>query len=199
MASYGTYDDAALLLQLKQGDDHSDQSAFREIYDRYMEKLYRSACRKLASPEQAEEIVHDVLLDLWKRRTELDIEYLPAYLEKAVRFKVINYVNRGKLPRFMEVFESLLFSPYTADSAFKDEAFNQLLESWVETLPEKQRAIFVRHYVDGLSTREIAIETGLAHKTVQNNLSLSVQYLRTRFGHLLMTIAILEAFSQFID
>ena len=52
MASYGTYDDAALLLQLKQGDDHSDQSAFREIYDRYMEKLYRSACRKLASPEQ---------------------------------------------------------------------------------------------------------------------------------------------------
>jgi RNA polymerase sigma-70 factor (ECF subfamily) len=94
---YTSYTDLQLLESLRQ----SDENAFTELYNRYCEQLYRSAYRKLTDKEQAKEIVHDVLVDIWKRRATLSIEYLPAFLEKAVRFRIINYINRRRIPIFL--------------------------------------------------------------------------------------------------
>lgn len=180
MSQYDVYTDEQLISLLAR----SDEAAFTEIYDRYWNRLYQSACRKQADKEQAKEIVHDVFLDIWKRREGLTISHLPAYLEQAVRFRLINYINRNKIPAFFDLFETLLFSPYEADQLLKQKDFIKLLEGWVDTLPETQRRIFIQYFLKELSVKEIALEMNLSPKTIQNNLSLSLRHLRTRFGTL---------------
>lgn len=188
MPSFHTYTDLQLVESLK----FSDEGAFTEIYHRYWEKLYKSAYIKLNDSEDAKEIVNDVLLDIWKRRADLSIEFLPAYLEKAVRFRVINHINRKKSTALLDSFETVLQSPFKADSQVNMNEFISLLEAWIAVLPEKQRRIFVKYYFDNLSTHEIAIDMNLSRKTVQNNLSMTVQYLKTKLKHLPVLLIMLS-------
>ena len=192
MLSFHTYTDPELLDSLKL----STEGAFTEIYNRYWEKLYRSAYNKLNDTDDAKEIVHDVLLDIWKRRTELSIDFLPAYLEKAVRFRVINHINRKKSTTLLDSFEAVLQSPFKADSQVNMNEFIQLLEAWISILPGKQREIFIKHYFHNLSAQEIAIEMNLSRKTVQNNLSITTRYLKTKFKHLPVLLILMSYSSR---
>jgi RNA polymerase sigma-70 factor (ECF subfamily) len=181
MRPYVEYTDEQLIDLLKS----SNETAFAEIYDRYWQQLYRSACRKLADSGQAEEIIQDIFMDIWKRRKELQVRHLPAYLEQAVRFRLINFVTRQKIPAFFDLFETLLYSPYEADVLLKQKDLISLIEAWIGTLPETQRHIFIQHYIKELSVKEIAVSMDLSPKTIQNNLSLSLRHLRTRLAALL--------------
>lgn len=192
MPGYDTYTDPELLDSLKR----SDEGAFTEIYRRYWEKMYKSACHKLNDGEDAKEIVHDVLLDIWRRRTELAIDFLPAYLEKAVRFRVINHINRKKSTALLDSFETVLQSPFKADSQVNMNEFVHLLEAWISILPDKQREIFVKHYFHHLSAREIADDMNLSPKTVQNNLSMTTGYLKTKFKHLPVLLILMSCTSR---
>lgn len=190
MSGFQAYTDGQLLDSLKTGDE----GAFTELYNRYWEKLYRSAHAKLGNGEDAREIVHDVLLDIWKRRADIVIEYPAAYLEKAVRFRVINHTRRKKSTTLIDSFESTLYSPFQADSKIEMNEFLRLLDAWLALLPPKQAQIFTKYYIETLSTEQIAAEMGLSKKTVQNNLSMAVQFLKERIRHLpLWLLLLLEA------
>lgn len=193
MNSYRTYTDQQLLSSLK----HSEERAFTEIYNRYWEQLYRSACRKLNDAAPAKEIVHDVLIDIWKRRETLAVDHLPAYLEKAIRFRVINYLNRHKATSFLDAFQTILYSPFEADSQVNMQDFLKLLNAWIDALPEKRRQIFLKHYFENLSAREIALELNLSTKTVQNNLSITTQQLKAWLSQLMTLMMVVSSSSHF--
>lgn len=188
MPNFHTYTDLELVESLK----FSEEGAFTEIYNRYWEKLYKSAYNKLNDSEDAKEIVNDVLLDIWKRRTDLSIAFLAAYLEKAIRFRVINHINRKKSTALLDSFEAVLQSPFKADNQVNMNEFINLLEAWIAVLPQQQRRIFVKYYFDNLSAQEIAVEMNLSRKTVQNNLSIAVQYLKTKLKHLPILLIMLS-------
>lgn len=188
MNSYQTYTDQQLLESLSKNEER----AFTEIYDRYWEQLYRSACRKLNDTAPAREIVHDVLIDIWKRRALLNIEHLPAYLEKAIRFRVINHLNRNKATQFLDTFQTILYSPFEADNQVNMQDFLKLLDAWIAALPEKRRQIFVKYYFENLSAKEIALELNLSTKTVQNNLSLTNQQLKGWLSQMMVLMMVLS-------
>lgn len=181
MLTYGSYTDHELLRLLAQGNE----TAFDAIYKRYWSILYNSAFKKLKDAEQCKEIVHDVLLDIWLRRETLDIDDLPAYLKMAARFRIINHVKRYQSPAFLELFDAIATSPYSTDNALLEKDMLELIESYIQALPEKRKRIFIRHFLDNLSTREVADELNISQKTVQNQVVRALQYLRSRFAHLL--------------
>ncbi|QEC45652.1 RNA polymerase sigma factor [Pseudobacter ginsenosidimutans] len=193
MNNYQTYTDQQLLDSLKL----NEEKAFTAIYNRYWEQLYRSAYRKLTDKAAAKEIVHDVLIDIWKRRESLSVNHLPAYLEKAIRFRVINYINRNKSSHFLDVFQTILYSPFEADSQVNMQEFLKLLDAWIAALPEKRRQIFVKYYFENLSAREIASELDISAKTVQNNLSITTQQLKAWLTQLMVIMMVVSGSSHF--
>jgi RNA polymerase sigma-70 factor (family 1) len=184
MALLRSYSDEQLLVLLKSGDE----VVFTEIYDRYWELLYNTAYKHLKDEAQCREIVHDVLLDLWQRRASLQINDPQAYMKTAVRFRVINYVTRRQAPAFLELFDTIAASPYQAEHKVLESDLLEMIESWIESLPSKRRTIFIRHFFEQHSVPEIAHEMGISTKTVHNQVGTSLQYLRTRFGHLLSVL-----------
>ncbi len=51
-----------------------DQGAFAELYDRLKRPIYALAVRMLGHPEEAEEVLQDVFLEVWKKAAEYDPE-----------------------------------------------------------------------------------------------------------------------------
>ena len=167
--------------------------AFSSLYKRYWEKAYTTAARKLDDKELAKEIVHDIFLDLWKRRQELVITHFSAYLNKAVNYRIINALIQRKDNFFFDLLDNPQQSFYEADLAIREKELIELVSSWIEVLPEKRREIFVKYYFQHLTTEEIASSMQISRKTVQNQLSLSIQYLRAHYGHLLSLVILLES------
>jgi RNA polymerase sigma-70 factor (ECF subfamily) len=169
--------------------------AFSSLYKRYWEKAYTTAARKLDDKELAKEIVHDIFLELWKRRQELVITHFSAYLNKAVNYRIINALIQRKDNCFFDLLDNPQQSFYEADLAIREKELIELVTSWIEVLPEKRREIFVKYYFQHLTTEEIASSMQISRKTVQNQLSLSIQYLRAHYGHLLSLVVLLESIS----
>lgn len=173
--NYSDHTDEELIPLLKQGH----QGAFNCIYERHWHALYQTAYRRLADREQCSDIVQDVFIDLWEHRNTKDIGKLLPYLHTAVRYRVYTLLAKGKaLPAFVEPFEQMLTSPFTADGPFGEQEMRLVLVAWLDTLPHKRRRIFELHYLEGRSTKEIAEELQVSQKTVQNQLHTASHSLR---------------------
>lgn len=187
-----TFDDLTekeLLSQLAYGDE----KAFSAIYHKYWSLLYRYAYNRIRINEVCQDIVQEVFTDIWKRKASLDIQNLSGYLHTSVRF--LTYKQLTKLPvdstSYYTEFEQTLQSYLTAENPLLEKELQQLLESWIEALPEKRRKIFLLHYFEGYSTERIADELSISRKTVQNQLTTAKSELLAKYAHLLGSIIIL--------
>lgn len=188
------YTDKVLLDLLVQ----DDRNAFTILYRRYWMSLYDAAWKRLKNPQQAEDIVQDIFISLWTRRAELAIDNLPAYLHTAVRFRVLNYVERDlAATAFYEPFEAITATTATADGSLIEKELAGLVQAYIESLPEKRRAIFLLHLKENLSTKEIADRLQISQKTVQNQLGTALKGLHTRLAPVLAGIVTLQNLGGF--
>lgn len=186
-------DDSDLLLQIKQ----DIREAFDEIYNRYWHVLYNSAYKRTRDREQCRDAIQNVFIDLWQRRADLHITNLSAYLQQAVRFQILKAISKNPQQSvFLSDFDDLFTSPVYTDDRLKEKEALQLIELWLQTLPEKRRNIFILHYKEGLTTRQIAEKLGISQNTVQAQLYTATENLRARLGKLFMLHLAIYYFSQ---
>lgn len=162
------------------------EAAFDLIYERYWKKLYNEAFKRINDSADSEEIVQDIFIDLWNKRSDRQIDNLRGYLLGAVRYQVYAVYHRRKnLPAFEEPLDYMAFSSDDADSDYLRDELLSSIRLWLETQPEKRREIFRLRFLEGLSTLEIAEQLDISRKTVQNQLNTSQQSLRESIGRLL--------------
>jgi RNA polymerase sigma-70 factor (family 1) len=180
--------DAELLQMLAQ----DDRKAFEEIYNRYWSALLDSVYRRTRDIDQCKDIVQDVFVDLWKRRGTVEIENLKAYLYAAVRFQVLKlFASQKETPLFVELFETISSPQYNSDNTIYEKELDNLYNSWLQSLPEKRKKIFLMHYRDELSTREISKRLNISQKTVQNQLGIAANEMQNKliiYAYLLLSI-----------
>jgi len=182
--------DAELLLMLAQ----DDRRAFEEIYTRYWSALLDSVYRRTKDIDQCKDIVQDVFVDLWKRRGTVEIENLKGYLHTAVRFQTLkHFATQKETPLFLELFETISSPLYNSDNSLHEKELYKLYNSWLESLPEKRKRIFLMHYRDELSTREISERLKISQKTVQNQLGMAATEMQKKLVfHAYLILAVHE-------
>ena len=182
MADKNSSDKENLRLLKEQGD----KRAFCEIYDRYWHSMYSAAYKRLKDPDLSQDVVQNIFIDLWWRRRTLQIENLSAFLHTAVRFQVFKMISQyKKAPVFLDLIQSISASPFRADGTIIENELQELFEKFLLSLPESRRKIFVMHYIEELSTREIADSLGISQKTVQNQMKTAENELRKKLSHFL--------------
>jgi len=183
----GIYNELELLALLKDGDE----SAFSEIYKKHWQTVYTAAYRRLRDKEQCQDIVQNIFISLWNRRSTLTIENLNNYLATAVKFQVINYATRKPhQTTFFDEFEYQLAAQESSDDRVLENEVKSLVLAFIETLPEKRKQIFLLYYHEHLSTAEIATRLNISQKTVQNQLNTANHALR---DHILLFMTISTA------
>jgi len=177
-------DEKELLTRLQ----NSDEAAFTDIYNLYWKKLFFSAAQQLQNFSEAEEIVQDIFLDVWKRRSELNISTnLSSYLSICVKYKVINLLaKRNQQWRYQKhaLCVQNLWDRSTEHGLRLEELKEQLTRETAK-LPEKCRMVFQMSREEGYSQKQIAKKLSISQKTVESHLSKSLRPLRTSLGQLM--------------
>lgn len=155
-----------------------DQIAFTEIYNRYWKKLLAITYNYTRDKSAAKEIVQEIFISIWKRRDNIEIQSLNAYLATAVKFSVFKQICRQK--RHDEIAaldykkQTVALDEEKIDARFLQEYINGV----VEQLPEKCRLVFTYSRKEGLTIPEISDKMGIASKTVEAHLTKGLRTLR---------------------
>jgi len=164
-----------LLLQIEQGCEES----FNVLFERYWEKTYSAAYARLRDSDQAKDIVQEIFTHIWLKRETLHIDNLPAYLNVAVRNRVLKFIEKQKnIDPFFDILENMPATSQQADGNLLWKEFLISYEALLNTLPAKRQVIFRLHFQEDLPTKDIAKELGISRKTVQNQLGKALEKLK---------------------
>lgn len=177
MALYDSYTDEQLVALLHDGSE----AAFTGLYERYWKRLLIRAKVLLHSHEDAEELVHDVFVKLWKKRGSFSIThsfhtYIAAMLQYGC-FEVLATRKRRRtephLPEFPEMADA------STQQWLDFEALRRQLEAAVGELPGKCQLVFRLSREQGLSDQQIADELDLSVNTVRTQMHRALTKLKT--------------------
>lgn len=172
--------DRDLLERLRQGDT----SAFDAIFRAWYGPLVGTAERMLRDRAIAEELVQDVMLELWRRRETLAPDGSPqAYLFQATRNRVLNHLRHLKVEQRSEPeVRSEASSAPNAGEAVAEEELDAAVHRAVQSLPDRCREVFELSRVHGLTYSEIARQLGISVKTVEAQMGKALRTLREQLA-----------------
>lgn len=177
-----------------------DPVAFEKIYNQYWSKLYLAAYNVLRNRQAAEDIVQEVLVQLWFNKEKTKIANLGAFLHTAVRYKVFDAIRLGKVKQnfLLNAKEGPLCND--TEEQYREKELKGLLHQRISSLPEKCREIFILSRNQQLSTKEIAQRLGVTPKTVENQLTIAIKRIRASMANYLSWCAwfLLLHFMMFI-
>lgn len=164
-----------------------DADALARLYDRHAARLLGLAERILGGGGEAEEVVQEVFLYVWRAAASFDPARgsARAWLLVATRSRAIDRLrarrpasSRGELRRLDDVPESAAPGDVELDSAARE--WESLCLAAIGELPPEQRRVLELAYFEGLTHTEIAEKTATPLGTVKTRARLGLMKLRER-------------------
>lgn len=161
-----------ILPRLRRGDPR----AFNQLFERHFEPLTRLVARMVDSHHVAAELVQDVFLRVWSRRSDLDVRGdFPSYLRRAARNRALDWLRREDLHREweQEAAQEMRSSSLDSHAPDPDEMaeLNELLTRTLAAMPDRRRQVCELRWREGLGPAAIAERLGLSVKTVETHLT----------------------------
>jgi RNA polymerase sigma-70 factor (ECF subfamily) len=161
----------------------SDGKAFKEFYRYYFNRLFRFCITIVHSKEVAEEIVHDVFMNLWEKRNHLHkIENPDVYLYVAVKNKSLDYLSKNRLRETVDIStignEYFVFDIDPEKMMITEEMKKKIYQT-IDQLPPCCKQIFCLIREDGLKYKEAAAILNLSVKTVESQMAIAMKKLIT--------------------
>ena len=157
-----------------------DEKAFAELFKRYWSKAHIITYSKVRSKEVTEEIVQDIFMTLWDKRTTLVINNVSSYIFTAVKNKSINYIESCLVKqKYWDYYKT--FIPQSESTTQYEVDYNALLdaiENGLHNLPEKSKKVFQLNRLEGRSITEIANILNLSEKAIEYHLTRSIKQLK---------------------
>ncbi|MDD4190999.1 MAG: RNA polymerase sigma-70 factor [Mangrovibacterium sp.] len=155
---------------LKQGDT----KAFDDLFNKYARRMYNFSLKYLKSEEEAEEVVQEVFLYIWEKRDGLKPDQsFNAYIF-TIAYNIIRkyFIRKSRENAFKdEQLYVFLGEGNNLDRQIDYQFLLEKVESIIDLLPERRKAIFIKRKYEGLAIKQIAVEMGISPNTVENQLS----------------------------
>jgi len=170
MLSLSHVPDLELILLINQ----EEEQAFTEIYNRYWEKMASYAVRLTKSEEEAADIVQEIFVSLWNRRTTLTVKStLGAYLIRSTRNLCLRYIERNiNTSDFLDkITEQAVDNSLNIEESISLKELQDNIDLGIAKLPKKMREVYLLSRDEQLSYREIAEKLNIAEGTVKKQVS----------------------------
>ncbi|MFY7910107.1 MAG: RNA polymerase sigma-70 factor, partial [Emticicia sp.] len=170
-----------------------NERIFEETFRKYYQSLCNYANSILKEMDEAEEVVQNLFLSIWEKRSDLEISIsLKSYLYRAVHNHCLNRIKHLKV---REEYQQYAVNFYDAsyESVSQTVMKNELetkIEEAIKKLPEQCRLIFQMSRFEELKYHEIAEQLELSPKTVENQIGKALKILRVELAEYLPLIII---------
>lgn len=177
MGNLKTFTDEDLLEMLK----NDNQRSFEELYNRYWEKLYTSAFKRVHIEEIAEEIVQDFFTSLWVNRHKILINLtFRSYTYAAIRNLVFKYYQKEySHKKYQELVKvQLTDCDYSTEDLIDYNDLVRTIDKQIGELPPKCQGVYNLSRKEHKSNKEIACILQISEKTVENHITKALKVLR---------------------
>ncbi|NIZ12809.1 sigma-70 family RNA polymerase sigma factor [Phaeobacter sp. HF9A] len=159
--------------------DNRDRAAFAALFDAFAPKLKGFIMRSGASAHQAEEIVQDVMLTIWRKAAQFDPHraQVSAWIYQIARNRQIDIARKENRPMPEELKEEPGTEPDASQILGLEQEAGQLRHALAALKPE-QREIIEQAYLGELTHQEISAQTGLPLGTIKSRIRLGLERLR---------------------
>jgi len=169
-------------IELLKAVSRGDEQALAQLYDNYRVILFGLLVRILNSREEAEDVLQEVFLQVWRRAKDFDeTRGKPfTWLVTLARSRAIDRLRSlGARDRVAQA-SIREASEEVSDAAFDTFRSEQraLVTSALSQLPEEQKRPLVLAYFDGLTQSEIAANLGAPLGTVKTRMRAGMMKLR---------------------
>ncbi|WP_422351165.1 sigma-70 family RNA polymerase sigma factor [Flagellimonas sp.] len=165
-----------LLAEFKKGN----KKAYRKLFELFWEPMFVSAKSIVQNEDAAKDIVQEVWINLWQKRTNLDIVHFEAYIFRSVKYGCFKYLRDNKLNAVhLQVLESLELSrPAKVENQHNLEQTQFIIEKSLTELSPRCQQIFRLSRMEAASNEEIAKKLGISKRSVENQMSIALKSIR---------------------
>jgi RNA polymerase sigma-70 factor (ECF subfamily) len=179
MKDYTNKNESLLVHNLSKGN----LLAFNTLFKEYSGRLYRFAFGFLKSEPEAEELVQEVFTIIWEKRADLKEELSFKSFLFTIAFNIIrkHFRTKAYLSEYLKTGISDDMDMQTSQKITYD-SLHQYITELVNQLPGRRKEIFIKSRFEGHSIKEIAEEMKISHKTVENQLTDALKFIRTNLN-----------------
>lgn len=130
----------------------------------------------------AEEIVSDVMLNIFKKRKKLaESDRIEGYIFISVKNQSLKYLRKKKNQVYLSNFESeadlFMTTSKSPEYTYLENEFHQVIKNAIEALPPKRKLVFRMIKEEGLKYNDVAKLLDLSVKTVETHMGLALKTL----------------------
>jgi len=155
MQSLRRIEEEILLFKIR----HGDEQAFGQVYDNYVDVLFRFVSFRVRNKEQAQDIISELFLKLWQhlRQTENQVDNLRAFLYRMARNLVADHYRelQEELP-LDEAIEVASDKGGSHHPSPQQQVSLREVEEAIAKLKPEWREVVILAYVEGFKPKEIA-------------------------------------------
>lgn len=181
MANLFRHSDYGKVIHLKKGSE----KAFDHLFRKYSYKIYLNAIELNLDHSEAEEVVQEVFLQIWKNRANLDASRsFKGYLQKISRSIIIKKIRKKVYHTAYEKY-ALHHMPSSTNQTEDYLIFSDLeaiSRKYLEQLPKQQKQVFMMKVQENLTLDEIAKTLRVSKRTVENHLYRACKSLRSKIA-----------------
>lgn len=176
--------DKDLMIQLRD----ANETAFRQVFDLYGRKVYRYILHYVKVVVEAEDLTQNVFLRIWEKRGQLDAEksfegfiFTIAYRAVMDHFRTNPKRMQSLIP--VDLLNDSIVSTVSADTLLNRHQLESIYQQALQALPPKRKEIFLLSRHEGLNNKQIAEQLGISIKTVENQMTAALAFLKNFFSH----------------
>jgi RNA polymerase sigma-70 factor (ECF subfamily) len=162
-----------------------DPATFARVFEQHERSVYAAALRILGNPGQAQDVVQDVFLRVWRRPQAFDAGRgeLAAYLRMMARSRALDLWREGQAAgraadRLQVVVDTAPPVEDTPTAAAERDDTREVVVDALRSLPAVQREALVLAYWGGLTANEIAERERVPLGTAKSRIRLGLARLR---------------------
>ena len=173
--------DRELVAMVKEGS----QEAYELLYLRHVKHLINQCKRFLQCKEEAEDIAHDIFVQIWEKRDTLNPElsfsgYINTLARNSVFYKFRQFDIHSRFAQYI-LLNGQDATNETEDTII-DRDYKDLLNRIIESLPPKQKEIFRMNRIDEMSYQEISEALHISVENVRMQISLAIKKIKNHLS-----------------
>ena len=165
-----------IIKSLKEGD----REAFSMLYKQYWEKVYHFCGLYLNNRDVAEDVVQEVFIKVWESREFIrEDDNFKGLLFVITRNLIFNQHRKNVNEDFYKMTVlSAMDTSYDLEEEITAYNLGEYIDHLIEELPERRRVIFNLSRKEHKSYKEIAFQLNISEKTVENQISEALKFLK---------------------
>ena len=150
--------------------------SFKQLFEASFDPMCRYCLFFTSDRMDAEEVVLDFFLHLWKRRSDISVQKsFDSYAKSALHNRCLNKIrSRKKSECLDEASDASVEGEYEFDS----RTLMDIVWEGATSIPAKCQDIFRLSREEGLTYAQIAERTGLSEKSVEGYMTRALKYMR---------------------